>query len=174
MPNQPNLIAGSPRQRLILERLEPYEGKLSRTVLRGSLSERFALAYPVPFRMFTIHQLLIFAARSGNLDVMRERIAAGADVSCFDEQHGSALFVAIAGHHLSAVELLLTHGADVHLADTHGQGALEHSLRFQDDSITAALLGSGARLKPHALPHFREALTEHLRRRGLQHENSAA
>jgi hypothetical protein len=36
------------------------------------------------------------------------------------------------------------------------------------------LLGSGARLKPHALPHFREALTEHLRRRGLQHENSAA
>jgi hypothetical protein len=28
-------IAGSPRQRLILERLEPCEGKLSRTVLRG-------------------------------------------------------------------------------------------------------------------------------------------
>ena len=124
--------------------------------------------------MFTIHQLLIFAARSGNLDVMRERIAAGADVSYFDEQHGSALFVAIAGHHLSAVELLLTHGADVHMADTHGQGALEHSLRFQDDGITAALLQSGARLKPHALPHFREALTEHLRRRGLQHEHPAA
>ncbi len=32
---QTNLIAGSPRQRLILERLEPCEGKLSRTVLRG-------------------------------------------------------------------------------------------------------------------------------------------
>ena len=32
----PNLIAGPPRQRLILERLEPYEGKLSRTVLRGA------------------------------------------------------------------------------------------------------------------------------------------
>jgi hypothetical protein len=31
-----NLIAGSPRQRLILERLEPCEGKLSRTVLRGA------------------------------------------------------------------------------------------------------------------------------------------
>ena len=29
-----NLIAGSPRQRVILERLEPCEGKLSRTVLR--------------------------------------------------------------------------------------------------------------------------------------------
>jgi hypothetical protein len=34
LPNR-NLIAGSPRQRLILERLEPCEGKLSRTVLRG-------------------------------------------------------------------------------------------------------------------------------------------
>ena len=31
-----HLIAGSPRQRPILERLEPYEGKLSRTVLRGA------------------------------------------------------------------------------------------------------------------------------------------
>ena len=31
-----NLIAGSPRQSVILERLEPYEGKLSRTVLRGA------------------------------------------------------------------------------------------------------------------------------------------
>jgi hypothetical protein len=30
-----SVIAGSPRQRLILERLEPCEGKLSRTVLRG-------------------------------------------------------------------------------------------------------------------------------------------
>lgn len=118
--------------------------------------------------MFTIHQLLIFAARSRNLDLMRERIAAGADVSYFDEQHGAALFVAIAGHHLSAVELLLACGADISMTDAHGQGALEHSLRFQDDSITAALLQSGARLKSHALPHFREALTEHLRRRGLQ------
>jgi hypothetical protein len=31
-----SVIAGSPRQRLILERLEPCEGKLSRTVLRGA------------------------------------------------------------------------------------------------------------------------------------------
>jgi len=31
-----NLIAGSPRQRLILERLEPCEAKVSRTVLRGA------------------------------------------------------------------------------------------------------------------------------------------
>ena len=29
-------MAELPRQRLILERLEPYEGKLSRTVLRGA------------------------------------------------------------------------------------------------------------------------------------------
>ena len=124
--------------------------------------------------MFTIHQLLIFAACAGDLDVMRERIEAGADVSYFDDQHGSALFAAIGGHHASAVELLLSHGANVHMADTHGHGALEYSLRFQDDSITAVLLQSGARLKAHALPHYSEALTEHLRRRGLQHEHPTA
>jgi uncharacterized protein len=124
--------------------------------------------------MFTIHQLLIFAARSGNLDVIRERITAGAEVSYYDVQHGSALLVAIAGHHLSAVELLLAHGADVHMADADGQGALEYSLRFQHDDITAALLRSGARLKPHALPQFKRALTMHFKRRGLVHEHPAA
>jgi hypothetical protein len=41
------LIAGSPRQRLILERLEPCEGKLSRTVLRGGLSGQPLQAYSV-------------------------------------------------------------------------------------------------------------------------------
>jgi hypothetical protein len=35
-----NLIAGSPRQMMILERLEPCEAKVSRTVLRGGLSGR--------------------------------------------------------------------------------------------------------------------------------------
>jgi ankyrin repeat protein len=124
--------------------------------------------------MFTIHQLLIFAARAGNLDMMRERIAAGADVSYFDEQHGPALFAAIAGHRLAAVELLLSRGANVQMADAHGQGPLEYSLRFQDDSITAALLRSGARLKPHALPHFRDALAEHLRRTGAPQEHPTA
>ena len=120
--------------------------------------------------MFSIHQLLIFAARAGNVDLMRERIAAGADVSYYDQQHGSALFAAIAGHHRSAIELLLSNGADVQMADAYGHGPLECSLQLQDDNITSALLQSGARLKPHALPHFRDALTEHLRRRASRHE----
>jgi ankyrin repeat protein len=120
--------------------------------------------------MFTIHQLLIFAARGGNLDLMRERIAAGADVSYVDVDHGSALFAAIAGHHLSAVEFLIANGADVRMADAHGQGPLEYSLRHGDDNITAALLRASARLKPHALSRFRKLLSEHLRRRGVQHE----
>jgi len=124
--------------------------------------------------MFTIHQLLIFAARAGNLDVMRERIVAGADLSYRDDRHGSALFAAIRGHHVSAVELLVSQGADVHMSDAHGQGPLEYSLRFQDDKITATLLQAGARLRPHARAHFRQALTEHLKRTGLQHEHPAA
>jgi ankyrin repeat protein len=104
------------------------------------------------------------------VDFVRERIAAGADVSYYDPQHGSALFAAIAGHHGSVVELLLSNGSDVHMADVYGDGPLEHSLHLQDDTITSLLLQSGARLKPHALPHFREALTEHLRRRESRRE----
>jgi len=46
MPKNTNLIAGAPQPRLILERLEPCEGKLSRMVLRGP-ERATALAYPV-------------------------------------------------------------------------------------------------------------------------------
>lgn len=120
--------------------------------------------------MFTIHQLLIFAARGGNLEVMRERLSAGADVSYVDEYHGSALFAAIVGRHVTAAEFLIANGADLQVTDAHGQGPLEYSLRYGNDDITAALLRAKARLQPHALSRFRELLSEHFRRRGIQHE----
>jgi acyl-CoA reductase-like NAD-dependent aldehyde dehydrogenase len=62
-------------------------------------------------------------------DLMRERITAGADVSCYDEQHGSALFVAISARHLVAMDLLISSGADLHRTDLHGQGALDEIRR---------------------------------------------
>jgi hypothetical protein len=40
-------IAGSPQSRLVLERLEPYDGKLSSTVPRGALGGRPPRRYPV-------------------------------------------------------------------------------------------------------------------------------
>lgn len=123
------------------------------------------------FRMFSIHQLLIFATRAGNLELMRERIAAGGDVSYQDEQHGNALLVAIRSHQLPIVELLLSHSADVHLSDPCGQGALEYALYYQDDAIAALLLRFGARLKPHSLPHFRNMLVEHFKRQGVKNVN---
>jgi len=114
--------------------------------------------------MFTLNELLIFAARSGNLQLMRERLTAGAEVSYYDERRGSALFAAIASHQLSAVELLLSHGAKVRMTDAHGDGPLEYALYHQDDCITAVLLASGARLQSHSRPHFRAQLAEHLKR----------
>jgi ankyrin repeat protein len=121
--------------------------------------------------MFSAHQLLIFAARAGNLELMRERIAAGADVSYQDEQHGSALLVAVASHQASAVELLLSHGSDILMSDSHGQGALEYALRSHDDAIVSVLLRAGARLQPHSLPRFRDMLAQHLKRQSVQNES---
>jgi len=122
--------------------------------------------------MSNIHQLLIFAARSGNAEVLLERIASGADVNYGDERYGSALLVAIRSRRIESVQLLLEHGADARMVDSRGNGPLEYALRVGDDAITALVLRYGARLHPHSLPRFREMLSMHLARLGINREFS--
>ena len=71
--------------------------------------------------MPSANELLVYAARAGNADRLREHIAAGADPSHYDARYGAALFEAIRCHHLGAVDLLLHAGADVQMRDSHGE-----------------------------------------------------
>lgn len=114
---------------------------------------------------YSIHQLLIFAARAGNEPLVSERIAAGGDLNFFDEQHGTALFAAIRQGHRNVVRLLLSKGASPAVCDFLGYGALEYALQFQDDEITELVLNSGVRLQPGSTNSYRVLLEEFFKRR---------
>ena len=110
--------------------------------------------------MATPDELLIFAARSGNDRLVRERIAAGADVNHLSARHGSALLEAIRCGHARVVHTLLEHGADPARAVWDGHGPLEFALRYGHDEITLALLQAQARLQPHSRDIFQTLLSE--------------
>ncbi len=55
---------------------------------------------------FTKHQLVVFAARSGNIAKLSERVSAGGHVNHVDPRYGSPLIAAIHAGRLSAIEWL--------------------------------------------------------------------
>ena len=116
--------------------------------------------------MTSLDELLIFAARGGNDALVRERIAAGADVNHLSDRHGSALLEAVRRGHIAVVQTLLAHGADPNRAVRHGQGPLEYSLRYGHDEITTVLLQAQTRLQPHARDVYQGLLSDCLKRQG--------
>ena len=62
-----------------------------------------------------LNQLAVFAARSGNAQLLRDRIAAGADVNY---SNGEALKVAAAAGQVESIEILTQNGADVNIDPT--------------------------------------------------------
>lgn len=118
--------------------------------------------------MTSLDDLLIFAARSGDDSLVRERIASGADINHASDQYGSPLLEAIRCGHLTVVETLLAHGADPNRSDHRGQGPLEYALHHGHDQIARILLRVQARLQPHSKAAYRRLLSECLERLGQQ------
>lgn len=110
--------------------------------------------------MITLDQLLIFAVRGGKPDLVRERLEARANPSYFDSRHGAALFVAINRRRVEMIHLLMAYGADIHMTDERGYGALEYALRTGDPAIVTAVLEYGATLKTHR-EHWHQALRQY-------------
>ncbi|MDR0776101.1 MAG: ankyrin repeat domain-containing protein [Azonexus sp.] len=107
---------------------------------------------------FTLNQLLEFAARSGSIDKIRERVALGADPA-----ESGALLVAVSNDHPEIVQLLLELGANPNMRDAHGHGALEYALRNRKPDIARLLINHGARLAHHSRPHWQQQLAELLK-----------
>jgi ankyrin repeat protein len=84
---------------------------------------------------FNIHQLAIFAARSDNVPLLLERLAAGGNLNHVNPHLGSALAAAAMKGNLSMVEWLLQHGADPNLAHGDFVGPLEIALRHTEAGI---------------------------------------
>jgi ankyrin repeat protein len=111
----------------------------------------------------TKHQLVIFAARPGNIALLRDRVAAGGDVNYFDPRYGAALIEAIRSARLPTIEWLLDNGADVN-AEYHDQiGPLEVALRHPEPDVVHLLLRAGARLRKRTRPYYAARLEECLK-----------
>ncbi len=109
--------------------------------------------------MSTLDKLLIFAVRGRKPDLVRERLAAGADPSYFGKE-GAALFAAISSQQVDMIHLLMGHGANIHLTDERGDGALEYALRTGNHAVIETVLHYGASLRAHR-KHWHEALQHH-------------
>ena len=65
------------------------------------------------------------AARDGNIEAVKQQLAAGTDVNAKDDSNITPLLWAIDKSHKEIVELLITKGADVNFKDIAGQTPLD-------------------------------------------------
>lgn len=68
--------------------------------------------------------VLMWAARKGNLDLLKQAITKGADVNARSKQESSALLIAAAGQNPEIVKTLLDHSADVNIKGRYGTNPL--------------------------------------------------
>ncbi|MES9944924.1 MAG: ankyrin repeat domain-containing protein [Candidatus Thiodiazotropha sp.] len=111
----------------------------------------------------TLDQKVIFAARSGNLELLKERIASGGSVNTYDPKHGSALIAAIGNGHKAIISYLIENGVDVNHEHHDGIGPLEVALRNPNPEIVKLLAWSGAKLRKKTREYYGKRLEECLR-----------
>ena len=104
---------------------------------------------------FSLDQLLTFAARSGDVALIRERVALGADPT-----RSGALLCAVSGGHIEAIDALMELGADIGARDRYGYGPIEYALRKRDAPLVLHLVHRGATLAKRSRDHWRSQLED--------------
>jgi ankyrin len=84
------------------------------------------------------------AARAGNVPIIRDLIAHGAQVDNSDEIGSTALQWAAAWKHPEAITALLDAGADIHHQNEDGDTALSKAVKHQSNDAAHVLLEHGA------------------------------
>ncbi len=87
---------------------------------------------------------IYLAAKQGNLQRVRELIAAGNDVNAVNASGRSALMSAVQYRNRGIVRELLIEGADVNKVDTQGRSALMLAVMLKDMEMIDTLLAAGA------------------------------
>ncbi len=120
---------------------------------------------------FTVDQLVIFAARSGNLPLLIERVRAGGDINYLDPEHGSALSEAIRSRDLDVLDWLIASGVDVNARHHDAIGPLEIALHNPAPEVVYRLVCAGAKLTRTARPYYRQRLDKCLAQTSTKHKN---
>src|SRR5471030_3148334 len=94
--------------------------------------------------MIELNELVIPAARKGNLEVLQELITQKADLNKRDEKGYTPLIIACYNNQYAAAKLLLDAGADVNAADSGGNTAIMGVAFKGYPDIAKLLLANGA------------------------------
>ncbi|MDP6417399.1 MAG: ankyrin repeat domain-containing protein [Gammaproteobacteria bacterium] len=85
------------------------------------------------------------AAREGNIEVVKQHLAAGTDVNAKDEVYGGIpLHFAAGGGHKEIFELLLTKGADVNARTANGLTVFFAAILGSNKEVVELLIAKGA------------------------------
>lgn len=103
---------------------------------------------------FTKDELVIFAARSGNVTALSKRVRDGGNINYFDSRHGAPLIAAIRNERIAAIEWLLANGVDVNASYGDQIGPLEVALYRPNLEVVGLLLSAGARLRKKVRPFY--------------------
>ena len=86
------------------------------------------------------------AARTGNIEAVKQHLAAGTDVNAKDSRERTPLHRAAFGGHREIAELLIANGADVNAKDVNGVTPLHWAAGYGHKKVTELLLTKGADL----------------------------
>ena len=84
------------------------------------------------------------AADKGNIEAVKQHLAAGADVNAKDEDGYTPLNFAAQQGHKEVVELLIAKGADVNAKGYYGRTPLQRAAWFGRKEIVGLLIAKGA------------------------------
>ena len=85
------------------------------------------------------------AAREGNIEAVKQHIAAGTDVNAKDDAlEWTPLHIAPLGSHKEVAELLIAKGADVNAKKDDGETPLHDAFFFSHKKIVELLIAKGA------------------------------
>jgi ankyrin repeat protein len=107
---------------------------------------------------FSIDQLLIFACRTGEIQLVKERIEKGADVNYLDERYGSPLLAAVGNNKLQVFDYLLSKGANIKIATQYDIGIVEIAIRYGNVDTLKHILDCGANLVNPGKPNYKKML----------------
>ena len=97
-----------------------------------------------PKPLSAVDRALLDTAENGNIEAVKQHLAAGTDVNAKNRGEGTPLHLAARSGNKEIVELLIAKGADVKAKDKYGRTALHEAIFYFHKETGELLIAKGA------------------------------